>query len=133
MSKLIATITDIQKLNNLNIVNFNCLNTNLSMMSLDLGNDIKIGTKVELIVKATAVILAKKPNNNISISNQIKMKILQINSGVLLTTIILQKDDTTLESLVLTSIYKKLKFKEEDEVIAFINHSELSISRVLKC
>ena len=50
MSKLIATITDIQKLHNLNIVNFNCLNTNLSMMSLDLGNDITIGTKVELIV-----------------------------------------------------------------------------------
>jgi molybdopterin-binding protein len=133
MSKLIATITDIQKLNNLNIVNFNCLNTNLSMMSLDLGNDIKIGTKVELIVKATAVILGKKSNDNISISNQIKMKILQINSGVLLTTIILQKDDTTLESLVLTSIYKKLEFKEEDEIIAFINHSELSIARVLEC
>ena len=73
MSKIIARVVGIESIDNLNIVSFDFLGQELSMMSLDLNENIRIGVDVELIVKASSVAIAKDFSGDISYSNQIKM------------------------------------------------------------
>ncbi|MBT4573110.1 MAG: TOBE domain-containing protein [Campylobacteraceae bacterium] len=131
MSKIIARVVGIESIDNLNIVSFDFLGQELSMMSLDLNENIRIGVDVELIVKASSVAIAKDFSGDISYSNQIKSTILDVDNGKLLSSIKLQKDDVILESIITVKSSKKMNLKKDDEVIAFIKANELSILKVL--
>ena len=87
MSRIIATIISIDTVENLNIVKFSFNDTVLTMMSLDLNSDIKVGTKVNLAIKPTHVAIAKDFNGVVSYSNQIKTTIKYINNGKILSSI----------------------------------------------
>ncbi|MBT3280573.1 MAG: TOBE domain-containing protein [Campylobacteraceae bacterium] len=131
MSKIIARVVGIESIDNLNIVSFDFLGQELSMMSLDLNENIRIGVDVELIVKASSVAIAKDFSGDISYSNQIKSTILDVDNGKLLSSIKLQKDDVILESIITVKSSRKMNLKKDDEVIAFIKANELSILKVL--
>ncbi len=131
MSKLIATVTNIDSVENLNIVTFDFLGQSLSMMSLDLNNNIKKGVEVELMAKPSSIAIAKEFSGDISYSNQIKTKISNIENGKLLSSIKLQIDKFILESIITTNSSKRMNLQKGDEVTAFIKANELSILRVL--
>lgn len=131
MSKLIATVSKIESVDNLNIVTFDFLGQSLSMMSLDLKDDIKKNTKVELFIKPSSVAVGRDFSGDISYSNQIKAKIVDIENGELLSSIKLQKSEFILESIITLKSSKRMNLKKGDEVTAFIKASELSILRVL--
>lgn len=131
MNTLQATVTKIDTINNLNIVEFECSNQTLSMMSLDLNSAIKLGTKVELTIKSTHISLAKNFSGILSEQNQLKAVIKSIEHGKLLTNINLQIGDFIVESIVISSSILKMDLKIDDEVTVFIQASELSILRVL--
>jgi molybdopterin-binding protein len=131
MNTLVATVTKIDTIDNLNIVNFNFSNQTLSMMSLDLSDDIKIGTKVKLITKPSYIAIAKEFSGILSYSNQLKAKIKEIENGKLLSSVKLQIEEFVLESIITFESSKKMDLKEGDEVTAFIKASELSILKVL--
>ena len=131
MSKIIARVVGIESIDNVNIVSFDFLGQELSMMSLDLNENIRIGVDVELIVKASSVAIAKDFSGDISYSNQIKSTILDVDNGKLLSSIKLQKDDVILESIITVKSSRKMNLKKDDEVIAFIKANELSILKVL--
>ena len=78
---MIARVKDIKTKDNLNIVEFDFNNILLKMMSLELNKDLKIGSKVELLVKPTSVAISKKYIENISLSNQALAKIVAIENG----------------------------------------------------
>ncbi len=131
MSQLIATVINIENIDNLNIVKFDYFDTQLTMMSLDLNTNIKIGTKVILGIKPTHIALAKDFSGIVSYSNQIKSKIIDIDNGKLLSSIVLELHNTTLESIITLNSSKKMDLKVGDDITVFIKASELSIVEVL--
>ena len=131
MSKLIATIKKIKSVDNLNIVEFDFNGLTLKMMSLDLNNDLQIGTKVRLSVKPTSISIAKNLIGEISLSNQIVATIKSIENGQLLCSLLLNLNDTILESIITVDSSKRMNLKENDIVTILIKASDLSIQEVL--
>jgi len=131
MNTLIATVTKIDTIDNLNIVNFDFSGQTLSMMSLDLSDDIQIGTKVKLITKPSYIAIAKEFSGMLSYSNQLKSKIIELENGKLLSSVKLQIEEFFLESIITFESSQKMNLKVGDEVTAFIKASELSILKVL--
>ncbi|WP_415407302.1 TOBE domain-containing protein [Sulfurovum sp. CS9] len=131
MNTLIATVTKIDTIDNLNIVKFDFSGQTLSMMSLDLSDDIKIGTNVKLITKPTYIAIAKEFSGMLSYSNQLKAKIKELENGKLLSSVKLEIEEFVLESIITFESSKKMDLKVGDEVTAFIKASELSILKVL--
>ena len=101
------------------------------MMSLDLSDDIKIGTKVKLITKPTYIAIAKEFSGILSYSNQLKAKIKELENGKLLSSVKLQIEEFVLESIITFESSQIMDLKVGDEVTAFIKASELSILKVL--
>ena len=131
MSKLKAKIKEIQTVDSLNIVSFDFFGTTLTMMSLELKDEIKVGKNVSLAIKPTTVAIAKNFFGDISYSNQIKCNINSIEIGELLCSIKLITNGISFESIITTKSAKRLDLKKEDEVTAFIKASEISILEVL--
>ncbi len=131
MNTLIATVTKLDTIDNLNIVKFDFSDQTLSMMSLDLSDDIQIGTKVKLITKPSYIAIAKEFSGMLSYSNQLKAKIKELENGKLLSSVKLQIEEFVLESIITFESSQKMDLKVGDEVTAFIKASELSILKVL--
>ncbi len=130
MSQLKATVAKIENIDNLNIVTFNFFDNTLQMMSLDLNNNIQIGTKVILTVKPTHIGIAKNFNGDISYSNNLNATIKECNNGTLLSSIVLELKGTILESIITLERSKQMDIKIGDKVTVLINASELSILKV---
>ena len=130
MSKLIATVKDIENCDSLNIVKFDFNGQVLSMMSLDLNKNIKIGTKVNLVVKPSHVAIAKNFSGDVSYSNKLDTTIIDIENGKLLSSITLNIFDTSIESIITVNSSKRMNLKVGDKVTAFIKASELSIGSI---
>ena len=128
---MIARVKDIKTIDSLNIVEFDFNNILLKMMSLELNKDLKIGSKVELLVKPTSVAISKKYIENISLSNQALAKIVAIENGELLSSISLKIGDTTFESIITKESSKRLDLQKGDIINILIKASDLSILRVL--
>ncbi len=131
MNSLIASVVKIDNIDNLNIVNFKFLNQNLSMMSLDLSDNIKIGSIVELIANPSHVAIAKDFSGVLSYSNQLKAEIESLENGKLLSSVKLSIGEAKLESIITLYSSQKMNLKVGDRVTALIKASELSILRVL--
>ena len=131
MSRLLATVSKIQNCDNLNIVEFDFHTQKLSMMSLDLNANIKIGTRVNLLIKPTHIALAKEFSGEVSYSNQLQTTIVSLENGELLSSIELELYDTKLESVITCNSAKRMKLKVGDKVTAFIKASDLAIGEIL--
>ncbi len=137
MSHLKASIEKIECVDSLNIVTFLCAGQKLQMVSLELPEEVQPGVQVKLACKPTAVALAKPTVNvesfcsMLSYSNQLKVQIVAIDRGKLLSSIVLKLGAFSLESMTSTDAVKRLDLQKGDEVIALIKANELSILEVL--
>jgi molybdopterin-binding protein len=132
MSKIIATITNIQNIEHLNIVTFKCAHNIIEMMSLDLKENIKIGTKVELNIKPSSVVILNKINDKSTISsNVLDATIINIDSGTLLASVLLQVDKYKIESIITLNSKNNMNLTDGDNVLILINSSDLSILRII--
>lgn len=133
MSSIKAKITDIQTLKNLNIVSFEFYQTILTMTSLELSSNIKVGKEVILGVNSTHIGIAKgiKTEEVLSYANQIKCTIIELEIGELLSCVKLKAGNGFLESLITSKSAKRLNLELNQEVIALINSNELSIKEIL--
>lgn len=130
MSHLIATVSQIDQCDSLHIVKFDCKGQTLSMMSLDLDNNIQLGTTVELTIKPSHVGIAKDFSGEVSYSNQLSATVKQIDNGQLLSSVKLDFFDTVLESIITVQSSKKMDLKVGDTVTVFIKASDISIDGV---
>lgn len=131
MSKILAKVKEIESVDNLNIVKFDCNDTTLSMMSLELNKNIQVGTNVKLSSKPTHIAIGKDFTGNISYSNALHVEIIKVTNGGLLTALKLQFHDTILESIITRESSDKMSLHVGDKVTAFIKANELSIVEVL--
>ena len=128
---MIARVKDIKTIDSLNIVEFDFNNITLKMMSLELHKEVKLESKVKLLVKPSNVIISKNYIEDISLSNQTLAKIVAIENGELLSSISLEIGDTTFESIITKESSKRLHLQEGNIVNVLIKASDLSILRVL--
>ncbi|MCT7529712.1 TOBE domain-containing protein [Aliarcobacter cryaerophilus] len=128
---MIARVKDIKTIDSLNIVEFDFNNITLKMMSLELHKEVKLESKVKLLVKPSNVIISKNYIEDISLSNQTLAKIVAIENGELLNSISLKIGDTTFESIITKESSKRLHLQEGNIVNILIKASDLSILRVL--
>ena len=133
MNKFASTITKIQSVENLNIVNFDFGGQSLSMMSLDLNANLSVGSKVITTTKPTHIAIAKNFSGDVSYSNQLKAKIIDITNGKLLTSVKVRTGVAICESIITNNSYSRMNLKIDDEVILLIKASELSIKEILVC
>jgi len=131
MSFIDATVSDIQISESLHIVSFDFHGEILSMMSLELEDALKIGSQVKLQVKPSHVAISKDLNQQLSYSNQIPSTISNIDSGKLVTTLSLNTNESTIESLITSKSAKRMGLQKGDKVVALIKASELSIAEIL--
>lgn len=131
MKEFIATVKEIQNVDNLHIVKFDFNGVALSMMSLDLSADVAVGRRVLLGVKPTHIAIAKEFSGVISYSNQLRAKVTEIERGELLVTLSATIFDTSFESIITMNSLNKMDIEVSDEITLFIKASELSILEVL--
>jgi molybdopterin-binding protein len=113
------------------MVTFDFQDQTLSMVSLELNENIQVGTKVRLTVKPTHISLAKNFSGDLSFSNQLRSTVISIEKGQLLAAVKLEYFDAVLESIITVHALKNMDLNEGDEVTALIRASELSIEEVL--
>ena len=131
MSQIIATIKKIHNIDNINIVEFDFFGKTLKMISLDLNKNVQIGKKVKLAVKPTNISIAKNLFGEISLSNQLVVNIKSIENGQLLSSIILEVNDTIFESIITADSSKRMNLQKNEQVTILIKASDLSIMEVL--
>lgn len=131
MNQIQASVTKIERVDKITIVSFLAYDHALKMMSLEINEDLKVGSIVTLGVKASGVSLAKKLQRELSISNQLKTRIVSVNNGSLLTSVKLLFGDAVLESIITLESSKRLNLQENDTLIALIKSSDLSILEAL--
>lgn len=131
MNQMIASITEIENVENLHIVTFDFNGTVLKMISLDLHENIVVGKEVALTVKPTHIFLAKNVSGMLSVSNKIPAKILSSENGKLLSSVKVAVKDISLESIMIGDSSRQMDLKVGDDVTIMIAESELSIAKVL--
>lgn len=131
MSQIIATIKNIRNVDSLNIIEFGFFNHTLKMVSLNLNKEITLNKKVKLSIKPTNILIAKNLQGEISISNQLKAKIVKVENGELLSSILLKVEDTILESIITVDSSKNMNLVKDEEVLILIKASDLFIQEVI--
>jgi len=131
MSKIIARVQEINNYDVLHIIKFDYSGVILTMMSLEIDASIKIGTKVSLVVKPTHVAIAKKLSGEISFSNKLNSKIICVENGKLLSSVLLDFLGTKIESIITLEASLEMNLQEGENVSLLIQSSELSISEIL--
>ena len=131
MNRINATLTEIQSVESLNIVSFTTNESHLQMMSLSLSKKMLVGSRVMLSVKPTNIALAKSISGVLSYSNQLKVKILSIDKGKLLSSVLLDFEGNTLESIITTTSLIRMDLLIDDSIMAIIKSSDLSIESVI--
>ncbi|RXJ58094.1 TOBE domain-containing protein [Candidatus Marinarcus aquaticus] len=126
MNQIVANVTRIDTIDNLNIVEFEFQTTKLKMMSLDLSN-ITVGQKVVLSVKPTHIAVAKELSGMLSYSNQLITTISKIEMGELLCTISTEIFSIPLQSIITADSAKRMNLQLNDEITLLIKASDLSI------
>lgn len=131
MNQFKATVSHIESEDVLHIVKFDFQGTALSMMSLELSKEIKVGTEVILTIKSTYIALAKELKGMLSYSSIIPAEIKKIDNGKLLSSITLDAHGYQLESIITAQSSKRMSLLVGDKVHMLIKASELSIVKVI--
>jgi len=131
MNNIKAIVKEIHHSNGVNIVEFDFNSHILSMMSLELSSNIQVGTAVILGTKPSHVTIAKDFDIEISYSNRLKTKIIDIIKGELLCTVIMSYEQTHIESLITKKSLENMHLQINDEVVTLIKSSELFIKEVI--
>ncbi|QKF80577.1 TOBE domain-containing protein [Halarcobacter ebronensis] len=131
MNKIVATISKIHNIENLNIVEFESEGMKLKMMSLDLKENTKVGQSVFLTVKPTHIAVAKNLSGDLSYSNQIESKVFKMDEGELLSVIYAKASEIELQSIITTDSAKRMNIKIGDKLTLLIKASDLSILEVI--
>jgi molybdopterin-binding protein len=131
MNRIIATVTAVESVDHITIINLSAHDTPFRMMSLEQNLSFTSGSRVVLGFKASHVSLAKEPLENISISNRIPVTIQALESGVLLCSLSLQFHENVFESIITKNSCIAMKLAVGESILALIKASELSILEVL--
>ena len=135
MNTIIATISTIKNLQNLNIVECVTQNETLTMMNLDLKESLKEslkeGSRIKLAIKPTNITLAKKLSGELSCENILNAAVTEIDKGKLLCSVTLAYEQHTLEAIITLNTAEKLALKVGESLNLLISASDIYIQEIL--
>ncbi len=127
MNQFNATLISIDSIENLTYLSCKLRERAIEMLSLEINESIHIGDTLELSVKSTNISIAKNLSGALSHANQLPAKIRSINKGKILGSVHLEVEDFTLEAILTCKAIERMNLELNDDVIALIKASEISI------
>ena len=131
MNTIIATISTIKNLQNLNIVECVTQNETLTMMNLDLKESLKEGSRIKLAIKPTNIILTKNLSGELSCENILNAAVTEIDKGELLCSATLAYEQHTLEAIITLNAAEKLALTVGESLNLLISASDIYIQEIL--
>ena len=127
MNQLKATITQIDNIDNLNLLTLSCGKQTIKILTLELNPNLKVNSSVKLSVKSTDIAIAKNCNGMLSYTNQLQAKITNIKNGKLLSSIRIDIEGFGLENIIMLDSCLKMGLRVGDEVVVLLNSNSVSI------
>jgi molybdopterin-binding protein len=127
MNKIKAKIKTISTKENLSFIEADFSGEPIYLLSLELSKDIKINNTTWLGIKHTNIAISKDFNINSSFLNQLKVSIVNIEEGDILTVVLGAINGVILESVISTKAYYRLDIKVGDSVIFLLPALEIFI------
>ena len=98
------------------------------MLSLENMQNLKIGDEVRLGFKSSDVFVATSPLLNCSVSNEIKVRISDIQKGEITSSLHLNAGKFEFESIISTASLKRLNLAPGDQIYAYVKATSLYIA-----
>ena len=123
-----AKISAIDENGGVSVCEFNAANLSLKMLSLENLQNLKIGDEVRLNFKSSDVFVATSPLLNCSVSNEIKVRISDIQKGQITSSLHLNAGEFEFESIITTASLKRLNLALGDQIYAYVKATSLYIA-----
>lgn len=91
---------------------------------------LKEKNEIYILFKETEVAIGKDFSGDISLSNKIRCKIVDIKEGEIISKIKLTFEDKNITSIITTASLKRMNLKKNDEITAFIKANEVYLMEV---
>ena len=130
LNRLKAKITSQKYSNGLAMIDALSDNYLFRLLMLEDKNVREIGASVYLLIKESEVALSKGKPIDISISNQIECKIVEIKKGEILCEIILKFGKHRLLSMITTESVDRLALQVDENVYALIKANEIYLENI---
>ena len=127
MNSIEAIVKDILRIGNLTHIYSIIDSLQIDVLTLELPNTIAIGSKVRLVIKSTDISLSKSRLTHSSFTNQLKVRVVELEHGEILSSIGLAMGRYRLESLILNPKSLDMDIEIGDELFALISSSDISI------
>lgn len=130
MNILPGTIRDLQVHGNLTLVKVAVSDitiTSIVIETPETANYLKVGAPVKVMFKETEVIIGKS-GVDISLQNQIPVKLVSIEQGQLLCQLNMKYQEYTLCSIITSNAVNQLQLQPGVKVIAMIKTNEIMLS-----
>ena len=128
MNQLSGKIENIETKNSLSFVSIKVGTATLFaivMQTLHNSPHLKIGNPIQVIFKATEVIISTGLVDHISLQNRLAGKIYTIESGLLMSRLLLKTEIGMLTSVIPTISVNRLELKVDSEITAMIKSNNL--------
>ena len=128
MNQLSGKIENIETKNGLSFVSIKVGTATLFaivMQTLHNSPHLKIGNSIQVIFKATEVIISTRLVVHISLQNRLAGKIYTIESGILMSRLLLKTEIGMLISVIPTISVNRLELKVDSEITAMIKSNNL--------
>ena len=123
-----AKISAIEQTGGVSVFEFSAENLSLKMLSLENLQNLKIGDEVRLNFKSSDVFVATSPLLNCSVSNEIKVRISDIQKGEITSSLHLNAGKFEFESIISTASLKRLNLAPGDQIYAYVKATSLYIA-----
>lgn len=132
MNSFKASITKIEKVDSLNYIELNYRGKALSMVSLELDSDLKVGVSVEIVFNPSHVSIGKNLRGDLSCSNRLNGIIENIDNGKILSSLQIRVEESELiESIITRTSSDRVNLKVGERIEALIKATEISISEIV--
>lgn len=130
MNRIRATVSAIEQQESLHRVELHAVGEVFYVITLELAEDYAIGAEVDITFKSTHVAVAKDLAGEVSISNRIEARVVEMKKGELLTDILLESRAGRFYALTTTQAAKRMLLAPGDRVTALMKASDLYLSKV---
>jgi len=124
VNRLIGEIKNIRSLERLNLIECKVGQQTVKVLILEMNISLKPGSKVELLIKPTAISVSDK---NCAFENVLKGRVVDIQNGKILSNITAEVEGFEMECIMLKE-YAGFK----DEVYLFFKANDVAIGKVLE-
>lgn len=127
MNQLPATLKSIEQIESLHKLTFEVGSATVTLLSLEIDNSLRIGSDVQLSIKSTDIALAKNFSGQLSYANQLRGVITELRNGELLSSIDVQIEGFSLQSIITLTSSLEMALQKGDEVTVLFKGSEVSV------